>query len=345
MGFRYRKSINLGGGFRINLSKSGIGYSWGTKGMRFTKKASGGTRSTFSIPGTGISHVSDSKKSTSSRHKTSGRQTSSQISYGEEHSTNVLKIDEVSSNEYSEFLSLINKTLRVDLISVICLWSTILAFAYPPFLLVTLVGLGLKVFAITQMKIVVDYEFNDDARLNYESAYDAWMQITKCKKVWQKLTAKSIQNSKVAGGARSAIKRKTIKVLDKAPYYLNINMQPFGLKLKGSKLYFLPDKLLVIKGYRAGAVDYDDLNIIIGTTTFLEESIVPRDAKVIGKRWLKVNKNGTPDKRYKDNRQIPICEYGEIRITSGQSLDFSIMFSNCDILPQIKENIVLLGEF
>lgn len=32
MGFRYRKSINLGGGLRINLSKSGIGYSWGVKG-------------------------------------------------------------------------------------------------------------------------------------------------------------------------------------------------------------------------------------------------------------------------------------------------------------------------
>ena len=28
MGFRYRKSINLGGGFRVNISKSGIGYSW-----------------------------------------------------------------------------------------------------------------------------------------------------------------------------------------------------------------------------------------------------------------------------------------------------------------------------
>ena len=37
MGFRYRKSINLGGGFRINLSKSGVGYSWGTKGYRITK--------------------------------------------------------------------------------------------------------------------------------------------------------------------------------------------------------------------------------------------------------------------------------------------------------------------
>ena len=37
MGFRYRKSINLGGGFRINLSKSGIGYSWGVRGYRVTK--------------------------------------------------------------------------------------------------------------------------------------------------------------------------------------------------------------------------------------------------------------------------------------------------------------------
>ena len=41
MGFRYRKSINLGGGFRINLSKSGVGYSWGVKGYRVTKTAKG----------------------------------------------------------------------------------------------------------------------------------------------------------------------------------------------------------------------------------------------------------------------------------------------------------------
>lgn len=38
MGINFRKSINLGGGFRINLSKSGIGYSWGVKGFRVTKQ-------------------------------------------------------------------------------------------------------------------------------------------------------------------------------------------------------------------------------------------------------------------------------------------------------------------
>ena len=58
MGFRFRKSINLGP-FRLNLSKSGIGYSVGTKGFRVTKKATGGTRTTASIPGTGISYTKD----------------------------------------------------------------------------------------------------------------------------------------------------------------------------------------------------------------------------------------------------------------------------------------------
>ena len=59
MGLRYRKSLKLGG-LRINFSKSGIGYSYGVKGLRYTKTAKGKDRITASIPGTGISYVSES---------------------------------------------------------------------------------------------------------------------------------------------------------------------------------------------------------------------------------------------------------------------------------------------
>ena len=59
MGFRFRKSLKAGP-FRINLSNAGIGYSVGGKGLRYTKKAGGGTRTTTSVPGTGVSFVSDS---------------------------------------------------------------------------------------------------------------------------------------------------------------------------------------------------------------------------------------------------------------------------------------------
>lgn len=69
MGLRYRKSINLGGGARINISKSGIGYSWGGKGFRFTKTANGRNRATVRLPGTGLFYVTESsgKKKTSKR--------------------------------------------------------------------------------------------------------------------------------------------------------------------------------------------------------------------------------------------------------------------------------------
>ncbi|MGN1119615.1 MAG: DUF4236 domain-containing protein [Oscillospiraceae bacterium] len=72
MGLRFHKSINLGGGFKVNLSGSGIGYSWGVPGFRISKTATGKTRRTVSIPGTGISYVSESgsKKKTSSKSKT-----------------------------------------------------------------------------------------------------------------------------------------------------------------------------------------------------------------------------------------------------------------------------------
>lgn len=61
MGFRFRKSVKLPGGIRINTSKSGIGYSYGAKGYRVTKTAKGTTRTTVSVPGTGISYVEETK--------------------------------------------------------------------------------------------------------------------------------------------------------------------------------------------------------------------------------------------------------------------------------------------
>lgn len=67
MGFRFRKTIKLGP-VNVNLSKSGVGYSVGGKGLRVIKKADGGTRTTVSIPGTGISHVTE----TSAKAKASG---------------------------------------------------------------------------------------------------------------------------------------------------------------------------------------------------------------------------------------------------------------------------------
>lgn len=56
MGFNFRKIINLGKGFKASIGKSGAGFSWGTKGFRISRSAKGDVRTTYSIPGTGISY-------------------------------------------------------------------------------------------------------------------------------------------------------------------------------------------------------------------------------------------------------------------------------------------------
>ncbi|APC82155.1 hypothetical protein NPD12_3738 (plasmid) [Clostridium botulinum] len=61
MGFRFRKSVKIGP-FRINFSKSGVGYSVGSKGYRVTKRADGRIQETYSVPGTGVSYVKTSKE-------------------------------------------------------------------------------------------------------------------------------------------------------------------------------------------------------------------------------------------------------------------------------------------
>ncbi|MDY3690650.1 MAG: DUF4236 domain-containing protein [Dysosmobacter sp.] len=69
MGFRFRKSANLGP-LRVNFSKSGVGYSVGGKGFRVTKRADGKTQTTASVPGTGIAYT---KVSGSSSGKSAGK--------------------------------------------------------------------------------------------------------------------------------------------------------------------------------------------------------------------------------------------------------------------------------
>lgn len=59
MGFRYRKSIKLGP-FRLNLSKRGAGVSVGVKGAR-VGIGPRGVRTTLSVPGTGMSYVSEKR--------------------------------------------------------------------------------------------------------------------------------------------------------------------------------------------------------------------------------------------------------------------------------------------
>lgn len=60
MGINFRKSISLGKGLKLNLSKSGPSISFGKSGLRQSVNLKGQTRTTVGIPGTGVYYTKTS---------------------------------------------------------------------------------------------------------------------------------------------------------------------------------------------------------------------------------------------------------------------------------------------
>lgn len=73
MGLRFRKSVKIAPGVRLNISKKSVGISAGVKGYRKSINSNGRVTTSIGVPGTGVSYVktenlkSKKKKTVSSR--------------------------------------------------------------------------------------------------------------------------------------------------------------------------------------------------------------------------------------------------------------------------------------
>ena len=325
MGWRYRKSINLGGGFRINLSKSGIGYSYGVKGFRITKTASGQTRKTYSIPGTGISYVEDIPKRTAP-HKQQTKE-SSTITIGETTYYRSKNLDEMSKKDI-----VLKKIKDIHTLNYIANILCILIFSLP-------IGLLIKLFIVIWGRIDLEYEFDEYSKEKYNALNTVVTEMKKNNKMWRVNT--SVQNSdiKYSSGAANSITRNSINIFKGTPWYIKSNVDIYYIADGHKKIYLTPDRIIILNGFEVAGCKYNNLDFNIYNSRYVEEGFVPKDANVISYTWKYVNKRGGPDKRFKDNRQLPICDYGGLDVTSNDGINFRMQCSNIYIMADITEHL------
>lgn len=60
--FRFRKSIKIAPGVKLNLNKNSRSITFGGKGAHYTANSNGSRTSSFGIPGTGLSYVDTQSK-------------------------------------------------------------------------------------------------------------------------------------------------------------------------------------------------------------------------------------------------------------------------------------------
>jgi hypothetical protein len=99
------------------------------------------------------------------------------------------------------------------------------------------------------------------------------------------------------------------------------------LKAGQTTLAFYPDRILAFQGSKVGAVSYARLKVAAEQVRFIETESVPSDARVIDRTWQYVNRDGGPDRRFKNNRQLPICAYAQLNLSTADGLDVRFLCS------------------
>lgn len=341
MGFRFRRSINLGGGFKINLSKSGIGYSWGTKGYRISRTARGTTRRTYSIPGTGISYVDESGNRNRNRNRSQRRNQNRitqpsqrqipQPTYNQtpERAIESADISQFKEAEEGTISDALERTIRLNFIGTLLLWGLLLIPVNPILVLIPIVGVILKIAAHTAGRVTLEYSFDPEKEDEHTRRIDAWQLLAEGKKEWQVLTEQFNNNRKVNAGAGRSLKRIACKIEKGHPYYIKTNVDTIQITLHNKeRLIILPDKVFFVRKRKVGMIDYSDFRISVSSVRFVETDPIPKDAQVVGYTWQYVNKNGTPDQRFKNNKQIPLCLYGQVFLRSSSGLNVELQISN-----------------
>lgn len=333
MGFRVRKSINLGGGFRVNISKSGVGYSWGTKGFRVTKTAKGTTRTTTSIPGTGISYVSESKSS-SSKSKVSAT-SSCEVTPVELENED---IHGVTTTEYKDFVS--NLQNLKDL-NYFLNWALLASFLFAPYFEWPLwILLIIKIWVRFFCKTRIDYQFEDKEDACSEMEF--FRSLSDSKKIWRTESEIFTSSDNLPGNVSAEIQE--VSPYGFLPFYLKTNINPVIFKHKKEKIMFFPDKILIENKRDITAVAYDDFDVRLKHLNFVyKDGKVPSDTQVVGSQYTYVNKNGTPDKRHKENPQYPVCLFVGVNL-SFETINISLISSNSNLIDKV-DSLPSDGEF
>jgi hypothetical protein len=145
--------------------------------------------------------------------------------------------------------------------------------------------------------------------------------------------AKLNSNTKYNAGASRNISRseaivKKIKPEHRTGFKVKTDALSVLIKSRKCSLLFLPSDVIIKKGTKYVAYSYNQLTVYSSTTNFIERDPVPRDAEIVRYTWQYVNKNGTADKRFNNNRQIPVCRYGLVHFMVGQELSIELHTSN-----------------
>lgn len=374
MGLSFRKSVKAGP-FRFNLSGSGVGVSVGVPGFRigtgprgnyismsgggFTYRTSLGSRNprTAPLPQPVPRPSEDAEPRQGQRFIPSGSATVAPLEVIQS-----ADIRQLSDTDSADLVDEINSKRRkfavwyLPLVPLAALWLKVLqADSDPNTVLVGALAVLSAVVAIgcfwlymwdeARRSTVLFYDFDDIATQTYEHVLSAFEELRGCRASWRILASGRVLDGRYNAGAGETIKRKTASLGTGGVKHVKCNIDVPWLAAGSNTFYFYPDRIFVVSGKQVAVCTYECLGVGVRLTRFIETDGVPSDSQVVGHTWRFVNKNGSPDRRFKDNRQIPIAQYEELKLSSAQGIHELYHFSRVGRAEFFANSLSHLGRY
>jgi hypothetical protein len=343
MGFRFRRSVRLLPGIRINLSSSGPSVSVGRRGFHYTIGPKG-TRVTAGIPGAGLSwtHYSPYEARRSAVQDTlpselnfhpAGPRNYDQLQTIQNASAD--KINSLSTSELAPILNSASRRFRLApaiLLLCVLLFVAALLQSNP-----SAVGFS-ALFATVSvpMAIFLDrYRRSVRIRLEPEGVVAriaealsvAFTELMDSEAIWIVHAEGRTSDWKRNAGATSLSSRKKTRLQFSRPSCIRGRARFPSFQVGADELYLLPDAALIIVRGEVASVTYRELELSSSVVRFIEADRVPSDTAIADHTWRYVNKSGGPDRRFINNAQLPVCLYGELILRSEGGLDCKFQLS------------------
>jgi len=342
VGWGFRKSFGSSP-FRVNLSKSGVGFSTGVKGFRvstnrrgtFVNMGTGGVYYRKKIGGPYGGSTGHPAHSPPGAGPTWQQQTPLQPLVGAVPTADATRLVDQRSEQ---LISAINEAIALPgalrILLPFAIISTIIAAIAVPVMLYIAGALW-----ILPLLFVADadrkartysllYELEPAAEAQWNDLTARLARLASSSSLWRVAANVTTNDQRRNAGAQTLVSRRRANLTQTAPPYISTNINSWCLDLGDQKLCFLPDRVLVLQGKTYGAVEYDRLNISCFTEQFIESEVVPHDALRVGTTYQYVNKNGTPDRRFANNRELPIMQYAKLVLSSISGLNIHMQVSS-----------------
>lgn len=365
MSIRFRRSMRLFPGVRLNFSRSGISTTVGVRGASMTLGGHG-THLNVGLPGTGLSYRTKISPGTHTGPSAAGGQdiapaladpVANPPALGHAPGTVEIRSADVSvltSPGLGELKRLINEaaTRRVALNAQIKAKQGVLAKAqgrlrFARTLVVRLFTQGSiprlagAVIATTDdlensqaelagCYVEIDFALDDITLGSYAALVTAFEALRTCERIWD-ITATVATNRRAERTiATQAISRSPVKFDLVTPSIVKTEHKALRLgNVAGRDIQVFPGFVMMRDGGGDFAlIEYGEVDLRFAQSRFIEEERVPSDSDVVGQTWKKANKDGSPDRRFKDNSRIPIVGYGEVMLGSPTGLFEAYMFSS-----------------